>query len=122
VLASELNQFDTLEEMNQSTTQLPLHPAAQLAEARLRLHVDKYFAHARVWLFGSRARGEALRRSDFDLAFEPLEGFENASLLAFEDAVQNDPEIIYPIDLVNLSESGDTLRQQIEREGILWKS
>ena len=98
------------------------HPAVQLAEDRLRRHVNQHLSNARVWLFGSRARGDAWRRSDFDLAFEPLDNFEDSSLFAFEDAVQNDPEIIYPIDLVNLSEAGDLLNARVEQEGILWKS
>jgi predicted nucleotidyltransferase len=108
--------------MNETTTTLQPHPAVQLAEERLRRHIGQHFTNARVWLFGSRARGDALRRSDFDLAFEPLDGFDAASLFAFEDAVEHDPEIIYPIDLVNLSEAGDLLRTRVEQEGVLWKS
>jgi predicted nucleotidyltransferase len=108
--------------MNETTSTLQPHPAVRLAEERLRRHVDRYLSNTRVWLFGSRARGDALRRSDFDLAFEPLDGFDDTSLFAFEDAVQNDPEIIYPVDLVNFSEAGDLLRARIDQEGILWKS
>ena len=45
-----------------------IHPAAKLAEDRLRWHVQQQLPSAQVWLFGSRAVNAARRRSDFDLA------------------------------------------------------
>ena len=97
------------------------HPAVDLAERRLKALARQHLPQARIRLFGSRATGEALRRSDFDLAVEPGPHGER-DLWDFEEAIRNDPEIIYPVDVVDLTDAPKTLRGKIESEGIIWTS
>ncbi|HKK19495.1 MAG TPA: nucleotidyltransferase domain-containing protein [Opitutales bacterium] len=98
------------------------HPAARLAEARLKAHIARHLPDAQVWLFGSRAKQNALRRSDFDLAVEPGSSTPDQALLDFETSVREDPEIIYPVDVIDLRRVSATLRSHIERDGVLWKN
>lgn len=98
------------------------HPAATLAEDRLKGHVKRLLPEARVWLFGSRARGEGQRRSDFDLAVQPGEETPDSALWEFENAVKADPEIIYPVDIVDLRVAPANLREKVKLEGIVWKN
>lgn len=98
------------------------HPAAKLAEERLKAHITRHLPDAQVWLFGSRAKRSALRRSDFDLAVEPGSSTPDQALFDFEASIREDPEIIYPVDVVDLRSAPATLRSHIERDGILWKS
>jgi uncharacterized protein len=74
-----------------------------------------------VVLFGSRARGEAGRRSDFDLAIVPRSEYTAKERLAFIEALDESPEIIYPVDVVDLSEAGPELKRRIAEEGVTWK-
>ena len=99
-----------------------IHPAAKLAEERLRWHVQQQLPKARVWLFGSRALQQARRRSDFDLAVQLSADAPEATLGSFEDAVASDSEIIYPVDIVDLRTASAALKEAVERDGILWKS
>lgn len=69
----------------------------------------------RVWLFGSRARGDARPRSDIDLAVEaPAAGrrewLEVCRLI--EEA-----ETLLPIDLVRFEEASPSLQQAIQSSG-----
>jgi len=95
---------------------------ARLAERRLRAHPDAHLRGARVWLFGSRARSEPGRRSDFDFAFEPGPEFDENAPLAIEEAARGDPEIIYPIEWIDLRGASEAVRQRVEREGAPWIS
>ncbi|RME89902.1 MAG: nucleotidyltransferase domain-containing protein [Anaerolineae bacterium] len=74
---------------------------------------------ARVYLFGSRARGEARRTSDIDVAVLPLEPIP-AYVLAEIRAALEESDVIYRVDLVNLAEADEKLRRRVEEEGILW--
>lgn len=98
------------------------HPAAKLAEERLKIHLAQHLPNAQVWLFGSRAKRKALRRSDFDLAVQPGPGTAETALIDFEASIREDYEIIYPVDVVDLRSVPAALRQSIKKEGILWKN
>jgi predicted nucleotidyltransferase len=98
------------------------HPAAKLAEARLKAHIARHLPDAQVWLFGSRATRKALRRSDFDLAVDLGSRTPAWALFDFEASILEDSEIIYPVDVIDLRSAAPALRANIERDGILWKS
>ena len=69
----------------------------------------------KVLLFGSRARGTAHSRSDFDIG---ILGKESLSLLAFyeiEDMLENLPTL-YKIDLVDLNRVSQKFRDHALRE------
>ena len=67
----------------------------------------------RVVLFGSRARGTNLPKSDIDLAIEGCPDFD-----ALEDRFQEELWSLLRLDIVNLDDTiSEDLRQEIARDG-----
>ena len=68
-------------------------------------------------LFGSRARGDHHVRSDYDFA---VWGCTPQQRAQFSDAVENDLDSLYSVDLVFVSEHTDAaLLQNIAQDGII---
>jgi predicted nucleotidyltransferase len=76
---------------------------------------------ARVYLFGSWARGCASRISDIDVAVEPAQPLPRGLLAEIHGAL-DESRILYPVDLVDLSEAAPALRVRVESEGVLWSA
>jgi uncharacterized protein len=72
----------------------------------------------RVWLFGSRARGDNFQRSDIDLAIEAPAMSHDDWLRIKLDFADEAPTLLL-IDLVRLEEAPEVLREQILEEGIV---
>ena len=72
----------------------------------------------RVWLFGSRARGDNFERSDIDLAIEAPAMSHDDWLRIKLDFADEAPTLLL-IDLVRLEEAPEILREQILEEGIV---
>jgi uncharacterized protein len=72
----------------------------------------------RVWLFGSRARGDNFQRSDIDLAIEAPAMSHDDWLRIKLDFADEAPTLLL-IDLVRLEEVPEILREQILEEGIV---
>lgn len=92
-------------------------PRGRLIEDLAR-RLARHPAIERVWLFGSRARGDCFERSDIDLAVEAPTMHRHDWLkikLNFEDAA---PTLLL-IDLMRWEEAPEDLREQIRDEGIL---
>jgi predicted nucleotidyltransferase len=70
----------------------------------------------RIWLFGSRARGEARERSDIDLAIEAPDA-DRREWLEVCRVVEEDADTLLPIDLIRLEDVPDGLRAQVRAEG-----
>ncbi len=96
--------------------------AVALAERRLRAHIARWLPAARVTLFGSRARGQARRRSDFDLAVQLAAGTAEDALARFRAAVEDDGQIIYKVDIVDLRSASPALATAVAAEGIVWQN
>lgn len=75
----------------------------------------------RVWLFGSRATGAPGHASDIDVAVLPLEPLQPGLLEQIRESLE-DSQVLYPVDLVDLSRADPALRERVEREGIPWRS
>jgi predicted nucleotidyltransferase len=74
---------------------------------------------ARVYLFGSWARGEACRVSDIDVAILPSEPLPAGLLPEIEEALENSLSL-YPVDLVDLTTASDSFRRRVLAEGLSW--
>ncbi len=85
----------------------------QLAE-RLAAHP----AVERVWLFGSRARGDHFERSDIDLAVEAPTMDRYQWLKVKLDFEEEAPTLLL-IDLLRWEEAPEELREQIREEGMV---
>ena len=105
--------------MGESTSGVLPSDQADLEEARLII-LDFLRGHAaRVWLFGSRARGEGGRGGDIDVAILSERPLPPALLAELREALDNS-QILYPVDLVDLSVADPGLREKVLREGIPW--
>ena len=93
-------------------------------ELRLRGIVLDAVADARceVFLFGSRARGETRRASDFDIGIRGLsaEGFRRVKRLV-EDAVE-DGNIPHEVDVVDFDNATEPFRGLALKDRVIWKN
>lgn len=94
---------------------------AARAEARLQEMALSHLIGAAVILFGSRAKGDAHRRSDFDIAYLPGAGFDPTSVVRLREAIE-DSEIFYAVDLVDLSRVEPGFREKVLSEGVVWRN
>lgn len=99
---------------------------ADAPELRDREEIARVFApvlrrhpHARLALFGSRARGDARRASDIDLALVSLEPLPAAEMAALREALE-ESRVPWRIDLVDYASAPAELRAAIDRESIAW--
>jgi predicted nucleotidyltransferase len=92
-------------------------PRGRLIEDLAR-RLARHPAVERVWLFGSRARGDNFERSDIDLAIE-APAMDDHDWLKIKLDFEDEAPTLLLIDLVRLEEAPEDLREQIRDEGIL---
>jgi len=80
-------------------------------------HLQGY--RAKVWLFGSQATGQARLHSDIDVAILPLESLPSLTFARIREALE-ESDVIRTVDVVDLSEADEKLRQRVMKEGVLW--
>lgn len=74
---------------------------------------------ADIYLFGSRARGEARRFSDIDVAVKARRPLAPGLLAEVREELEQS-NCLLEVDLVDLSEAGEALAAAVSREGIPW--
>jgi predicted nucleotidyltransferase len=92
-------------------------PRRALIEELAR-RLARHPAVERIWLFGSRARGDNFERSDIDLAIEAPRMDRHDWLKIALDFAEEAPTLLL-IDLVRVEEAPEHLRHEIRDEGIL---
>lgn len=95
-------------------------PAHDLEEVRKLVTAGLRGYRARICLFGSWATGDAGRTSDIDVAVLPLEPIPRHVFSEIREALEESC-ILYPVDLVDLSDSSEEFRARVLREGVLWR-
>lgn len=93
--------------MNKIVTELII----ELTDKRLLNHVNK------IYLFGSRARGDANPRSNFDLAFD-CPNIEQKEWLDIINCIE-EFDTLLKIDVSKYNEASADLRRKINQEGII---
>ena len=78
---------------------------------------DRALDLGRVYLFGSRARGDARENSDVDLAFEHASS--PADWADFVNSAQEQAMTLLDLDLVDLARASAELRERVMKEGVL---
>ncbi len=73
----------------------------------------------KVFLFGSWARGDAVRTSDIDVALDPPPSFPRAKISRLRERLEELP-VAYPVQVVDLRDTGDAFRKRIQKEAIAW--
>jgi len=83
----------------------------------LKRYLRQQFPEAKIWLFGSRAKGEATPHSDIDIAIDMADArLQKLTLARFEIEESSLP---YKVDLVDLKQA-PYLYEIVEKEGIRW--
>ena len=75
---------------------------------------------AKIYLFGSYARGDYTRSSDIDIAIDnggPISLVEMAQIAHMIDV----PNLIQKVEVVDFRSVPVSLQQKIVKEGIVWK-
>lgn len=89
-------------------------------EAAMRIAARELGAQrARLYLFGSRARGDAGRASDIDIAVLPEAPLEPGTLARIRDALE-ESTIPYEVEVIDLSRVDGAFRRKVLAEAIAW--
>jgi len=74
----------------------------------------------KVYLFGSRANGTMGRYSDIDIGVLPNEQLPTGLLSSIREALEQS-NILYRVEIVDLSKVADEFKNRVTSEGFLWK-
>ncbi len=74
----------------------------------------------RIFLFGSRARGDNAVASDVDIGVIPGEGFRKEKLALLRELIEN-LNVPYKVELVDFSEVSGQFRAEALKDTVLWK-
>ena len=75
---------------------------------------------ARVYLFGSSARGQTRRWSDIDVAIDPLRPLPSDLVAKLRERFE-ESAVPYDVDVIDLSKASPETRARVKRESLLWK-
>jgi hypothetical protein len=79
------------------------------------------FATAKIYLFGSRARGDYTERSDIDIAIDLGRQMEFKEV-ARARGVLDGLNLPWKIDVVDMHSIPVAMKERILKEGIVWKN
>ena len=74
-----------------------------------------------VYLFGSRARGTQGEGSDIDIAIDAGKPVSRFDLAQIKETIE-ESIIPYFVDAVDMQSTSMTMKNQILKEGIIWKT
>jgi predicted nucleotidyltransferase len=74
---------------------------------------------ARIYLFGSCARGDAVNSSDIDVAIDSLDPLPASLVADLVDSLE-DSTIPFDVEIVDLRHADPALRRRVLSEGIAW--
>lgn len=83
--------------------------------------IHKELPDCKVYLFGSRARGDNYPGSDIDLGLDAGKVID-ISLIGKLLGIIEETNIPLYVDLVDLNSADDDFREKVISKGILWKS
>ena len=96
------------------------HEEFELYKTRIIKIIEIFFPSAKIYLFGSRARGDYDDRSDFDIAINANQKIAlsiRGQIKSMID-VLNIPQYVDVIDFHTVSQE---MKDSITKEGIAWK-
>ena len=73
-----------------------------------------------VFLFGSRATGNASPISDIDVAIYPKKSLPSGLLSTIREELE-ESVIPYSVDLVDLTQLSQSWLEKIQKDGVVWK-
>lgn len=81
--------------------------------------IKKHLPHSKIYLFGSRARSTHSPGSDIDIAIDAGIPIERAILGALKEEIVESNIPLF-VDIIDLNDISEDIRQQIKKEGVLW--
>lgn len=75
-----------------------------------------------VYFFGSRQSGNAVRSSDYDIAFSGMSGEQFAEICVQLTKWWEDSVVPHKLDLINLDQTDASFRNAVFAEGEVWKT
>ena len=83
--------------------------------------LEYHFPHAKIILFGSRAKGTHKSGADIDIAIDVGRSLKLRELSRTRATLEN-LSIPLEVDLVDLHDAPQELKNVIKQEGIVWKN
>ena len=87
--------------------------------AHISLVATRYGCVHKCILFGSRANGTAKRESDYDIAVEWSPATADGWGSFADEVIENKP-VLNAVDLLRIHLAGQPLRDQIQKEGVVF--
>lgn len=81
--------------------------------------INKYLPNAKIYLFGSRAKGTSNPGSDIDIALDNRVPIDWSILGSIKEEIA-DSNILLFVDIIDMNDVTDELLKQIIRDGIPW--
>lgn len=72
---------------------------------------------AKVWIFGSRARGDQKKFSDIDILFESSHEISLGQLSQLREALE-ESDLPYKVDIVNVHDLADSYRNNVLKDRV----
>lgn len=84
--------------------------------------VSALIPEAKIYLYGSRARGTYQPSSDIDLALDAGHRIEPYGRIGELKSVLSELSIIYSVDVIDLHSVSEGMRKSVDEDKVLWKS
>ena len=76
--------------------------------------------NVKIVLFGSRARGDYHNSSDVDIAIDPLDNAARRQFILIKEEIENF-NTPYQLNIIDLSTASTAIKQEVQKDGIIWK-
>ena len=82
--------------------------------------IEKYIPECKIFLFGSRAQQCNTESSDIDIAIDVGRELKSSLLGKIREEIE-ESTIPYFVDVVDVNNVSDKMKEQIFKYGVLWK-
>jgi len=82
--------------------------------------IYEFLPHCRVYLFGSRVRKDHDEGADIDLALDNNKPIDLRIIFKINDKIEESTIPLF-VDIVDINNSDQLIKKEIEGEGILWE-
>jgi predicted nucleotidyltransferase len=82
--------------------------------------ISALMPNVKIYLFGSRARGTNSPRADIDIALDGEKELQTVDVDEIKSMLR-ESNIMYKIDIVDIYQVSDAMRNEILKERIIWK-
>lgn len=83
--------------------------------------VEEFFPGCKVYLFGSRARKDFKEGSDIDIALDAGLPIDYKKIYALKEKFEESTIPLF-VDIVDVNNADEKIKNEIKRDGIIWKN